>query len=194
MNYTHECFEKNKYVLYLWTTGQLIDPKDASRKSAWIKIRLPWSTPNGIIANLIIPAVQMDMSICGLNKITNGTTHLVTRNPTLCTSSTNNGRPTHYLGQHGNNIVIWTMKLSWVEKNCWASENNNNNNNNNNSSSIGECGLFSKQHDDRMTSRYSSFLIFTPAALWIIIIIIIKLISWEYIYLKPENKLQNATN
>jgi len=33
------------------------------------------------------------------------------------------------------------------------------------SSSTGECGLFSKHHDDRMSSRYCSFLIFTPAAL-----------------------------
>ena len=35
------------------------------------------------------------------------------------------------------------------------------------SSSTGECGLFSKHHDDRLSSRcsrYCSFLIFTPAA------------------------------
>ena len=66
-------------------------------------------------------------------------------------------------------------------------DDNNNNNNNNwethhchhrtlqgnhifvptpvDSSSTGECGLFSKHHDDRMSSRYSSFLIFKPAAL-----------------------------
>ena len=35
MNYTHGCFQ-NKYAgLYLWTAGQLVDPKDRSKSFAW---------------------------------------------------------------------------------------------------------------------------------------------------------------